>query len=162
MVPAIGGGIAGKVSDRLVIDLWTQSVKQNASGVAFRFHDGLVWHELTWQQADAMARQMAAGLLCLGLNPGDRVCLLSNTRYEWVLLDVAVLLAGGVTVPIYPSSTAEQCAFIINNCGARFILCEDPIQFGKVQNFAEAGVSIVYTQEVAHLEDPDAQGRTGG
>ncbi len=87
---------------------------------------------MTFGEADAAAREIAAGLVATGLVPGDRVCLLAQTRLEWALCDVAILLAGGVTVPIYASNTAEQCEFIIRDAGAKLVIIEDAEQRDKL------------------------------
>src|ERR1700690_2598301 len=98
--------------------IWHSRVREFADRVAFRFRRAEVWQSLTWRQADQAAREIAAGLLWLGLERGDRVALLCQTRLEWLLCDVAIAMAGLVSVPIYPSSTAEQCAYIVGDSGA--------------------------------------------
>ena len=70
--------------------------------------------------------------------PGDRVCLLSQTRVEWALCDVAILMAGGVTVPIYGSNTAEQCEFIVRDAGAKLVIVEDDGQRDKIASIRAA------------------------
>ena len=74
--------------------IWRARVREFSDRVAFRFRVDGVWHGLTWSQADQAARELAAGLLSLGLGRGDRVGILSQTRLEWVLCDVAISLAG--------------------------------------------------------------------
>jgi long-chain acyl-CoA synthetase len=83
-------------------------------------------------------RALAAGLIGLGLEAGDRVVLLSRTRIEWVLLDHAILAAGGVTVPIYDTASASQIAAILANSGARLALVETPEQREVVAGVAPA------------------------
>ena len=61
---------------------------------------------------------VARGLVAAGIEPGDRVALMSRTRYEWTLLDYAIWAAGAVTVPIYETSSAEQVAWILADSGA--------------------------------------------
>ena len=75
-----------------------------------------------------------------GVVPGDRVCLVSQTRLEWVLCDVGILLAGGVTVPIYASNTAEQCEFIVRDAGAKMVIVEDAAQRDKLVGAARPAV----------------------
>ena len=78
------------------------------------------------------AREIAGGLASLGIGAGECVCILAQTRLEWVLCDVGLALAGAVSVPIYPSSTPEQCAFIIKDSGARTVIAEDAAQLDKL------------------------------
>jgi long-chain acyl-CoA synthetase len=76
--------------------------------------------------------------------PGDRVCLLSQTRLEWVLCDIAILLAGGVTVPIYASNTAEQCEFIVRDAGAKIVVVEDPAQRDKLAGLRDKLFTVTH------------------
>ena len=95
--------------------------------------------------------------------PGDRVALVSQTRLEWVLADVGILLAGGVTVPIYPQSTPEQCEFIIRDAGAKLVIVEDAAQLAKLAPMRHRLFTVtrlIHIAGDATLEKPDAQGRT--
>jgi long-chain acyl-CoA synthetase len=112
--------------------IWHSRVREFADRVAFHFRRAEVWQSLTWRQADQAAREIAAGLLWLGLERGDRVALLCQTRLEWLLCDVAIAMAGLVSVPIYPSSTAEQCAYIVGDSGTRAVIAEDDPQLAKL------------------------------
>ncbi len=69
--------------------------------------------------------RVAAGLVAAGVRPGDRVALMSSTRIEWLLLDFAILSAGGVTVPIYDTSSAEQIQWIVGDSGAVLLVVEN-------------------------------------
>lgn len=94
-------------------------------------HDG-AWTDQSYGQLDEQVTRLAEGLIATGVEVGDRVCILSNTRPEWTLVDFAVLRAGGVVVPIYPSNSPEECAWVIGNSGARVIVCENEAQVAKV------------------------------
>jgi long-chain acyl-CoA synthetase len=149
------------------LDLWTRRVAESGAGIAFRYKEGGEWKALTWSEADATAREIAAGLAALGVMPGDRVCILSDTRLEWMLCDVAILLCGGVPVPIYASSTPEQCAFIVADSGARLVIVENAAQLEKMlavrkqaSKKAANPVGLVHIDGDAVLERPDALGRT--
>ena len=86
--------------------------------------DGDRFSALTASEVRSAVRAIAAGLVALGVAPGDRVLLLSRTRREWVLLDHAILAAGAVTVPVYDTASASQIATILANSGARVALVE--------------------------------------
>jgi long-chain acyl-CoA synthetase len=86
--------------------------------------DGERFTALTAAEVRETVRAVAAGLIGLGVAPGDRVLLLSRTRHEWVLLDHAILAAGAVTVPVYDTASATQIAAILANSGARVALVE--------------------------------------
>ncbi|MEU9453596.1 AMP-binding protein [Streptomyces sp. NPDC048277] len=74
----------------------------------------------------AQVTSVAKGLIAAGLAAGDRVAVMSRTRYEWTVLDFAVWAAGGVTVPVYPTSSADQVEWIVRDSGARHIVTETP------------------------------------
>ncbi|MDG4788874.1 long-chain fatty acid--CoA ligase [Micromonospora sp. WMMD1102] len=76
------------------------------------------WADVTCRQFHAEVVALARGFVAAGINPGDRVGLMSRTRYEWTLVDYAVWAAGGVTVPIYETSSPEQVAWILSDSGA--------------------------------------------
>jgi long-chain acyl-CoA synthetase len=130
-MPARENGISTPGSPS-AISIWQYRVREFADRTAFRFRRADAWQSLTWSQADQAVREIAAGLLAAGLERGDRVALLCQTRLEWLLCDVAIAMAGLVSVPIYPSSTAEQCAFIIDDSGARVVIAEDNAQIAKL------------------------------
>src|SRR5205085_9233979 len=126
------------------------------------FKEGASWVTMTWGQADAAAREIAAGLAAAGVGQGDRVCLLSQTRVEWMLCDVAALMLGALIVPIYATNTADQCAFILRDCGARLAIVEDAAQLEKVLSLSAEipGVAqLVHITGDVTLEKPDARGR---
>ena len=93
---------------------------------------------LTWARVAERARSIAAGLLSLGLRPGERVAIVSETRAEWSLADMGILMAGGVTAAIFPTLTAGQTRQLLADCGARFAFIEDETQWQKVSGSAEA------------------------
>ena len=114
------------------VELWKRRVAASPDAVAFRYHDKDAWQGMTFREADGIAREIAAGLVARGVVPGDRICIVSQTRLEWVLCDIAIMLAGGIAVPIYASNTAEQCEFIVRDAGAKVVMVEDAAQRDKL------------------------------
>jgi long-chain acyl-CoA synthetase len=90
------------------------------------------WTPVTWREFAGQVRETAAGLIAAGIQPGDRVALMSRTRYEWTLADYAILTAGGVTVPVYPTSSLEQIEWILGDSGTVAIVVETAEHAGKV------------------------------
>ena len=88
---------------RSVAHLFEDRVAKTPSVEAFRFPAGQGWESVTWAQVDARVRPIAAGLVALGIQSQDRVAIASSTRYEWVVADLAVMLAGAATTAIYPT-----------------------------------------------------------
>jgi long-chain acyl-CoA synthetase len=153
----------GKDEPRTAVALWKERIQATPDRVAFRFRRGTEWASMTWGEADRAAQEIAAGLVSLGVTPGDRVCLVSQTRLEWVLADVGILLAGAVTVPIYPQSTPEQSEFIIRDAGAKLVIVEDASQLAKLVPMRHRLFTVTRLIHIggdATLEKPDARGRT--
>ena len=90
------------------------------------------WTPVTWREFAGQVRGLAAGFIAAGIQPGDRVALMSRTRFEWTLADYAILAAGGVTVPIYPTSSLEQVEWILGDSGAVAVVAETDDHAGKV------------------------------
>jgi long-chain acyl-CoA synthetase len=88
-----------------------------------RTRDGR-WDDVTAAAFREEVARLAKGLAAAGIEPGDRVALMSRTRYEWTLIDYAIWAAGGVTVPVYETSSAEQVEWILSDSGARAAFAE--------------------------------------
>ncbi|MEL6893673.1 MAG: AMP-binding protein, partial [Actinomycetota bacterium] len=99
--------VAGKVqlldAATGVLERFRARVEQRPARTALRYRDGDEWSEVTWADYGAAVDETAAGLIGLGLEPGDRVGLLSANRPEWHMADLAILSAAAVTVPVYPT-----------------------------------------------------------
>ena len=84
------------------------------------------WHPVTATAFASEVTATAKGLIAAGLEPGGRVAVMSRTRYEWTVLDFAIWAAGGQTVPIYATSSADQVEWIVRDSGTRFVVTETP------------------------------------
>ncbi|MDG4666442.1 long-chain fatty acid--CoA ligase [Mycobacterium sp. 236(2023)] len=91
------------------------------------------WVDVTSRQAAEQIRSAARGLIAAGVQPGDRVALLSATRYEWPILDFAILSVGAVTVPIYETSSAEQVQFVLNDSAAVAAVAETDAHAARIE-----------------------------
>jgi long-chain acyl-CoA synthetase len=112
------------------------------------------WRTLTWKAASTRVFAIAAGLMELGVRPEERVAIASSTRVEWILADLGVLCAGAATTTVYPSTNAEETAFILADSGSRVLIAEDAAQLAKAVE-RRAGLP-----ELAHVVviDPAAAG----
>ena len=99
---------------------------------AFRYPQDHSWESVTWQQVGERVYNIAGGLISLGITPEDRVALASSTRYEWVLVDFAVMCAGAATTTVYPTTHASDVAYIVANSGSRVVVAEDQGQVDKL------------------------------
>jgi long-chain acyl-CoA synthetase len=101
---------------------------------AFRYPKDGAWASVTWRQIGDQVDLLAAGLISLGINPEDRVALASGTRYEWVVVDFAILAAGAATTTVYPTTNADDVAYIVANSGSRVVIAEDQTQVDKLRS----------------------------
>ncbi len=100
------------------------------------------WQTLTYAEIAAQVKRVALGLQALGIAPGDRVALLSENRPEWVIADLAILSAGAVSVPIYPTLPASQVAYILQDSGAKGVVASDAKQLQKVAQSRETAPEV--------------------
>ncbi len=90
------------------------------------------WSGLTWNDFEKQVQNVACALLAKGLTKGASVAILAGNIPEWSIIDIAVIAAGGVGVGIYPTSSPEQCEFIINHSDAEFVIVDTKAQLDKV------------------------------
>ncbi|MBK6762915.1 MAG: long-chain fatty acid--CoA ligase [Micrococcales bacterium] len=109
------------------------SATPNADAFRAPTADDSSWFSLTWKQAYDDAEKLAAGLLSLGLEHEQRVSIASNTRLDWILADMAVMLAAGATTTVYPSTGDADVAYILSDSNTRFLFAEDDSQVEKVR-----------------------------
>ncbi len=110
----------GNLTDDVV-----RNARERATSVQFSRRSATgAWEDVTMAGFLAEVSAVAKGLIAAGIEPGDRIALISKTRYEWTLLDYAIWFAGAVTVPIYETSSAEQVRWILSDSGARAVVAE--------------------------------------
>ena len=129
---ASSGRAAGTRAARTIPELLLERVAATPAATAFLEPAGEGWRPVSWKQIGDQVRAAAAGLRSLGLRPGDRCALLSGTRLDWIVADLATLCAGGATTTIYPASTPEDCSFIVNDSAAVVVFAENEEQTGKL------------------------------
>jgi long-chain acyl-CoA synthetase len=130
-------------ADPSLIHRFQRRVTASGARVALLYRRDGAWAQLSWLECQERARNVAAGWIALGVQPGDRVAIVANTRPEWIIADLASWMVGAVTVPIYPPSTAEQAAFVVADSGARFVVCENDAQLSKLSAHRAALPALV-------------------
>jgi long-chain acyl-CoA synthetase len=121
-----------RAAARTVADLVPHAVAEYADLAAVRHKRDGDWHDVTYTQLGEIVAEIALGLIDLGIEAGERVCILANTRPEWSYADLAATSAGAVVVPIYQTNSPEECHWVISDSGACAIVCEDAEQLAKV------------------------------
>src|SRR5581483_4432168 len=128
---AIGTG------SRTIADLIGLAAAKYADRPMVRRKQDGEWVETTFAQAGEIVSELGRGLIDLGLDPGDRVCILANTRPEWTYADFAITSAGLVVVPIYQTNSPKECEWVVGNSEARAVVCEDAEQLAKILEVRE-------------------------
>ncbi|MFI6283580.1 AMP-dependent synthetase/ligase [Streptomyces sp. NPDC051018] len=108
------------------------------------------WTDVTAKEFLAEVRSAAKGLIAAGIAPGDRVALMSRTRYEWVLLDFAIWSAGAVTVPVYETSSPEQVSWILEDSGTVAAIVESGAHVAAVESVRDR---LPLLREIWQIDD---------
>ncbi len=112
--------------------LFRQRVASSRDAVAYHYPVGDDWHQATWDDTGDLVAALAAGLIAIGVDPEEPVAIMSGTRFEWILADLAIMCAGAATTTIYPSTVDRDVVHILNDCGARVVIAEDDEQVLKL------------------------------
>jgi long-chain acyl-CoA synthetase len=110
------------------------------------------WKDVTAAQAAGQIRAVAQGLIAEGVQPGDRVAIFSATRYEWPIIDFAILSVGALTVPIYETSSAEQVRHVLSNSGAVLVFAESDAHADKIDHLRD---ELTALRKVFRIESAD-------
>jgi len=118
--------------EKTLIEVFRNRVAASADRVALREKREGRWVDITWREVESWVDDLAVGFVELGLNRKEAVGIISTNRPEWMYLDHAVMAAGGFLVPVYPTLLADDVAYILNHCEARFVIVENTGQLDKV------------------------------
>ena len=116
-----------------VAEMFLARVRETPDRDAYRFPVGDEWETRTWEQTGARVRLWAAGLVALGVESEERVAIAAGTRYEWILADLAIMCAGAATTTVYPSTMAEDVAYVLSDSQSQVIFAEDDAQITKLR-----------------------------
>ena len=154
-IPALAEIPAGAT----LADVVFSRASQEPHAVVIRRRVGDRWQDVTAAEFRDQVSALAKGLIAAGIEPGDRVALMSRTRYEWTLVDYAIWAAGAVTVPVYDTSSAEQVEWILSDSGAQAAVAEN---HSYAERIAAARDSVPDLKRVWLIEGADgADGSTG-
>ena len=112
--------------------LFRETVDRRPDGDAFHVRREGAWTPLSWGWLDEQVHLFASALVAKGLTPGRAVSVLMGTVPEWPVADVGTIAAGGVTVGLYPTSSAEQCAYIVDHSDSEFVVVDTAAQLAKI------------------------------
>ena len=120
-----------------IADLLLRAAERYGDAVAALEKVDGSWTERTYAQVGEAVSEIGRGLIDLGLQPGERVALLANTRLEWTLVDFAISSAGGVVVPVYATNSPEECEWVAGDSESAIVVCEDAAQLAKIDAVRE-------------------------
>jgi long-chain acyl-CoA synthetase len=122
---------------KTIAGLVPRAASEFGERVAIRYKRDGEWHDVSYAQLGETVQEIGLGLIDLGVEPGDRICILGNTRPEWTYADMAATSAGAVVVPIYQTNSPEECLWVISDSGATAIVVEDEAQLAKIVEISD-------------------------
>jgi long-chain acyl-CoA synthetase len=126
--------VPNQTDAKTIADLLPVAVRDHGSVQAVRYKDDDGnWVGKTYEEVGEIVRGLSLGLIELGVEKGDKVAILSNTRVEWTYFDFAALTAGATVVPIYQTNSPEECQYVLENSDARVVIVEDEEQMTKIR-----------------------------
>jgi long-chain acyl-CoA synthetase len=155
---------------KTIADLLALAARKHADKVAVQVKRDGEWQQVTYAEVGEIVREIALGLVDLGIEPGERVSILCNTRPEWTYADFAVSSAGAVVVPIYPTNSPEECEWVAGNSESVAVIAEDATQVAKIVAVRDRLPSLRHivvvdpegdVADAISLDDLRARGREG-
>ncbi len=147
----VGGG------SPTMAELTALAAARHGGKPALRHKVGGVWVDVSYEQLDQTVSELALGLVELGIEPGDRVSILSHTRPEWTYSCFATFAAGAIVVSIYQTNSPEECHYVLHHSGARAVFVEDAEQLAKVR---AVQADLPELEFVIMMQPADADGST--
>jgi len=138
-----------------IADLAARAAETFGDKAAIRHKQSGEWEDVSFSDVWSTVSEIARGLIDLGIEAGDRVALLCNTRPDWTYADFAISSAGAVVVPIYPTNAPEECEWVLGNSESVAVVCEDASQLAKVEEVRERlpGLKHVVVIEAGDASD---------
>lgn len=131
------------MSEQLPLQRFAHWVAQKPDAVWLCQPRERVWHSLTWRQVDDQARRIASALRALGCEPGDRVALFSKNCAEWFIADLAMMLAGLISVPLYPTQSPESIDYVLRHSACKAIFLGKLDDQGKLTDAIPSHVARI-------------------
>jgi long-chain acyl-CoA synthetase len=123
---------AASTGSKTIADLMALAAERHGAREAQRYKRDGEWHSVSYEELGRAVSEIARGLIDLGIQPGERVSLLCQTRPEWTSTDFAISSAGAVVVPVYPTNSPAECEWVAGNSESVAVICEDATQVAKI------------------------------
>jgi len=156
-------------NSKTIADLLPRAAEMYGSKTAVKYKEGDQWVSRTFDEVVEIVRPLAFGLVTLGIEKGDRVAILGNTRPEWTYFDFAALSIGATVVPIYQTNSPEECRYVLENSDSKVVVVEDAEQLAKVRQVRDQLPQLEQVvlmsgsaEDAISTEDLAAKGAGGG
>ena len=146
------------VTTRTIPALWRRATSAGRTDPAYLVQGEDGWEPVSWDEAARRVDELAHGFLALGLRKGDAFAILGNTRIEWALVNFALARIGAIVVPVYPTSSPADCAYVLGHSEAIGIICEDDEMRARIEGI-RAQTQLEHMLAFADLDDLAARGR---
>jgi long-chain acyl-CoA synthetase len=136
----VGAQAATGVGSQTIADLLPLAARRHGTqdAVLYKEPGSETWTSKTFAEVGEVVERLSLGLMALGVEKGDKVSILSNTRPEWSYFDFAALAAGATVVPIYQTNSPEECRYVLENSDAKVVIVEDSEQLDKIREVRDA------------------------
>ncbi len=135
-------------------ELWQRAADAGRTQPAFLVQKDDAWSPVGWDEAAEHVAALANGFLSMGVEKGDKVAILCRTRLEWTLADYALATIGAVVIPVYPTSSPAEIAYILRDSEAKLLLSEDEEQLAKTRD-----LELPSLERVIGIDVPGGDGR---
>ena len=149
-----GAGAAAGTGSKTIADLLPLAVQKYGDRPAQRYKAGEEWKDISYAQLGEAVKEVALGLVDLGVEPGDKVSILAHTRPEWTDACFGILTAGGTLVTIYQTNSAAECQYVLEHSDSRAVFVEDGEQLAKIR---EVEGNCPELEHVIVMEPGDAE-----
>jgi long-chain acyl-CoA synthetase len=137
-IAATGSAAESSTNSKTCADLMPLAAERHGDHPAVTYKDESGhWVSKTYKEVGEIVRQLAKGLIELGIEKGDKVSILANTRPEWTYCDFAALSVGATVVPIYQTNSPDECQYVLENSDAKAIIVEDTEQLAKIDEIRD-------------------------
>ena len=142
-----------------IADLIPCAAAAHGENTAIRYKRDGAWHDVNYAQLAQIVQEIGLGLIDLGVEPHEKLCILGNTRPEWSYADMAATSAGAVVVPIYQTNSPEECLWVISDSDASAIVCENQEQLEKIAAIRD---QVPNLRTIIVIDPPESGGIASG
>jgi long-chain acyl-CoA synthetase len=142
-----------------IADLIPCAAAAHGENAAIRYKRDGAWQDVSYNRLAEIVQEIGLGLIDLGIEPGERLCILANTRPEWSYADMGATSAGAVVVPIYQTNSPEECLWVISDSAACAIVCENAEQLQKIAAIRDQVPSL---RTVIVIDPPESSASANG